>query len=89
MTHVIDRTGQPEKYNVTKLQASIRAACLSVRTPIGEADLTAERVCREIADWLETKAEITANDLRRKAALPLQIYNPEAAYVYAELNNLT
>lgn len=71
-----------EPFDERKLYASIYAACLSVRTPSGEAELTAEQVCRDLLPWLLKKEEVTSADIRRKATEHLHIYNPHAAYMY-------
>lgn len=82
-THIVKRTpGHSEFYDERKLYASIYAACLSVRTPVGEAELTAARLCSDILPWLNTKAEITSGDIRRRAANHLKVYNPDAAFLY-------
>ena len=81
--HIVKRTpGHNEAYDERKLYASVYASCLSVRTPVGEAELTAERICKDIDPWLDGKAEITSADIRRKAAVHLAVYNPHAAYIY-------
>jgi transcriptional regulator NrdR family protein len=82
-THIVKRSpNYTEPYDERKLYASVYAACLCVRTPAGEAELTAERVCLEVAPWVASKTEITSKDIRHKAANALQIYNPDAAYMY-------
>lgn len=82
-THIVKRTpNYTEPYDERKLYASVYAACLCVRTPAGEAELTADRICRIIEPWVAGKAEITSRDIRRKAAQALQVYNPDAAYMY-------
>lgn len=75
-------TSHTEPYDERKLYASIYAACLSVRTPAGEAELTANKVCGDIQPWLNTKKEITSLDIRHRAAEHLKLYNPDAAYMY-------
>lgn len=81
---IVKREGRrpSESFNRDKLHASVRAACLSVRTPDGEAELIAEKVCDTLVIWLQTKPEVTSNDLRRKAAQTLDTFHPEAAYLY-------
>lgn len=74
--------GHTEPYDERKLYASIYAVCLSVRAPQGEAELTADRVCKDFKPWLINKPEVTSADIRRKAAEHLNIYNPNAAYLY-------
>lgn len=74
--------GHSEPYDERKLYASVYAACLCIRTPAGEAELTAARICQDIAPWLAKKTEVTSFDIRRKAAEHLHVYNPDAAYMY-------
>ena len=73
-----------ESFDPNKLHASIRAACLSVRTPEGEADMTALAVTDCVMLWLETRPEVTSHDLRRVASKHLTVYHPEAAYFYEQ-----
>ena len=81
--HIVKRApGHSESYDERKLYASIYASCLSVRTPEGEAELTADRVCRDIDPWISNKQEVTSGDIRRKAAEHLTVYNAHAAYMY-------
>ena len=81
---IIKRDGKraSEDFSYDKLHASIQAACLSVRTPEGEAELIGHKVASELKKWLEQKPEVTSSDLRRKAAQTLEILHPEAAYLY-------
>lgn len=82
-THIVKRSpGHAEPYDERKLYASVYAACLSVRTPPGEAELTAAKICQDIAPWLHTKPEITSLDIRSRAYEHFKIYNPDAAYMY-------
>jgi len=82
-TTIVKRnTGHTEPYDERKLYASIYASCLSVRTPTGEAELTAEHVLRDIKPWLDKKLEVTSGDIRTHAANHLSVYNPHAAYMY-------
>jgi len=75
--------GHSEPYDERKLYASVYAACLSLRTPAGEAELTANKVCQDIQPWLQNKAEVTSTDIRHQATEHLKLYNPDAAYMYA------
>lgn len=81
---VVKRSGarQSETFDREKLHASVRAACLSVRSPEGEAEMTANNVCDAVVIWLDTKPEVTSADLRRKAAEILEKHHPEASYLY-------
>ncbi|MEO5950558.1 MAG: hypothetical protein ABIQ04_03865 [Candidatus Saccharimonadales bacterium] len=71
-----------ESFQREKLHASIRAACLSVRSPVGSAETTANNVCDAVIIWLDTKPEVTSNDLRRIASQHLEKFHPDAAYLY-------
>jgi transcriptional regulator NrdR family protein len=84
--NVIKRGGRrpSEQFDRDKLHGSVRAACLSVRSPEGEADLTARTVCDSVIRWCDAKLEVTSSDLRRKAADALHILHPEAAYLYKQ-----
>ena len=81
---VVKRGGHrpSEAFNADKLQRSIYAACLSVRTPAGEAESAAGHVTRHIIIWLQNRPVVTSRDLRHLASLHLERYHPEAAYFY-------
>lgn len=81
-TFVINNRQDSEPFDPLKLHSSIVAACLSVRSPEGEAHSTAQLVCRGVIDWLAGKDEVTARDIRRTASKHLETYHPEAAYMY-------
>ncbi|MBL8158975.1 hypothetical protein JNJ66_00800 [Candidatus Saccharibacteria bacterium] len=74
--------GHREPYDERKLYASIYASCLAVRAPVGSAEITAERICSLLKDWLAERHEVTAADIRRVAADHLTVYHPDAAYLY-------
>lgn len=71
-----------ESFTREKLHASIRAACLSVRSPVGSAEKTAGDVCDAVIVWLDTKPEVTSADIRRIASQHLETFHPDAAYLY-------
>lgn len=71
-----------QAFSQEKLHNSIRSACLSVRTPEGEANTTADRVTHAVILWLANKPVVTSNDLRRIASAHLSRYQPDAAYLY-------
>ena len=82
MKHIVKRHGHTEPYDPKKLYASIYASCLSVSATHGEAELVADRVLKDIASWLEPKTEVTSHDIRIQAAKHLEVYNPDASYIY-------
>tara|TARA_B100001245_G_scaffold155221_1_gene116383 strand:+ start:7145 stop:7429 length:285 start_codon:yes stop_codon:yes gene_type:complete len=73
---------KPMTYDSEKLARSINSACLSVRTPEGEAASTASHVARIVSLWVNSKPAITTHDIRRLVAQHLQRYHPDAAYYY-------
>lgn len=81
---IIKRQGErpSEDFDPRKLHASVLAACLSVRTPEGQADATANAVCDAVVEWLAEKPEVTSDDIRRKATEALASLHPDAAYLY-------
>ncbi len=81
---VVKRSGRrpTEQFSRDKLHQSIRSACLSVRSPEGEAESTAALVTGAVVVWVESKPAVTSHDLRRLAAAHLERYHPEAAYLY-------
>lgn len=81
---IIKRAGQrgSEPFREHKLHTSIVAACLSVRSPEGEAEKIASNVTLHVIDWLKQKPEVTSEDIRRKASEALHTLHPEAAYLY-------
>lgn len=81
---IVKRSGhrQTESFDADKLLHSIRAACLSVRSPEGEAESAATNVTNAVIVWLDAKPTVTSHDIRRLASAHLQRYHPEAAYLY-------
>ena len=87
---IIKRSGHrpSEPFDREKLQHSIRAACLSVRSPEGEAESTASLVADAVIVWITTKPAVTSHDLRRLAGSQLEQYHPEAAYFYQQYRTI-
>lgn len=81
-TTIVKIHGQVEPYDEHKIYASMYAACLSVHTPLGEAEVTAKHVVKGLRPWLADKSEVTSHDIRLKATKLLNTYNPNAAYLY-------
>lgn len=81
---IVKRNGKrdSERFSDEKLHASILAACLSVRTPVGQAENIARAVSQSVIAWLESKPEVTSQDLRRIASKHLTVHHPDAAYMY-------
>ncbi len=81
---VVKRSGRrpTEAFDADKLLDSILSACLSVRTPEGEAESTAHNVAHIVTLWVNDKPAVTSHDIRRLTSSHLHRYHPEAAYIY-------
>ncbi len=81
---VIKQRGQrpSEQFDAVKLQASIEAACLSVRAPQGAACDIATGVCDQVSSWAANKPAVTSHDIRRIASQALAVFHDDAAYLY-------
>lgn len=75
-----------EAFDPVKLHGSVLEACFSVRAFEGEAHAVAERVCKDVIDWIIDKTEVTSNDIRRIASEYLELYHSDAAYFYDQHN---
>ncbi len=84
LTHVVKNSHHrhPEPFSREKLHSSIVAACLSTGAPTGHSESIARRVVDEVLVWLESRPEVTSNDLRRVASQALRTYHPDASYLY-------
>lgn len=81
---IVKRGRRPsERFDRNKLRRSLVAACLSVRTPTGQAEDIADKACDGVIIWLSDRPVVTSADLRRKAADSLRTHHPEAAYLYS------
>jgi transcriptional regulator NrdR family protein len=82
--HIVKQKGkrEAEPFSTKKLHSSVQAACLSVRTPEGEAELIARRVVDAVIGWSTGRAAVTSEDVRRIASRGLELFHPEAAYLY-------
>ncbi len=88
MKHVVKRRGHTEGFDDKKLYASIYSACLVVRETPEASELVAEKVTKDITDWIANKPEVTSADIRRHAAEFLHVYNADAAYSYMHYRTL-
>lgn len=81
---IVKRGGRrpSEEFSAEKLHHSIVAACLSDRTPDGDAEAIARHVCLQVIAWCSQKGEITSSDVRLMASRVLERFHPEAAYLY-------
>lgn len=83
-TLVVKNNGRrpSEEFSRTKLHHSIVAACLAVRSSVGQAEHVGKIVTDEVITWLNNKPEVTSADIRKIAGEHLKRYSPDAAYLY-------
>lgn len=86
--YIVKRAGHTETYDERKLYAAIYSACLAVREAEPTAELIADKVCKEISQWLGKKHEVTSHDIRSHAAIHLAAYNDDAAWMYRHHRNI-
>lgn len=88
MKHVVKRKGHKEEFDERKIYASIYTACLSVRTPQGEAELVAEKVVDQVKQQIHDKPSVEGHEIRTIAHDYLTTLNPDAAYMYKHHDGL-
>lgn len=71
-----------QEFDREKLHKSIVSACLGTGAPTGHAESIARRTVDEVMTWLESRPEVTSNDIRRVTARALKTYHPDASYLY-------
>ena len=83
-TLVVKRHGHraSEIFSRSKLHASVVLACKSIRTPDGQADITATQVVEAVVTWCQDHREITSADIRHQAGIVLERLHDEAGYIY-------
>lgn len=83
MVNVIKRGKRPdEPFDIKKLSASLRAACLSAKSPEGLASDLADATAKSVLGWTARKSDITTTDIRAQASKFLAKNHPDAAYLY-------
>lgn len=55
---------------------------MSVQSPEGEAETIAKRVVDAVVSWSVGRSAVTSDDVRRIASRGLELFHPEAAYLY-------
>ena len=86
-SYVVKNSGKKhkiEQFDRKILHNSIVKVCLSIYTPEGQAESTANKVCDKVIIWLKNHPEVTGHDIRLIATKQLQKYHPEAAYLYEQ-----
>lgn len=82
MTHIVKRRGHKQKFDESKLYASIYAACLSAHIDKEEAAAISNLVFREIKKWTDDKKEVTSDAIFKLVGEELKHLNKDAALMY-------
>lgn len=82
MTHIVKRRGHKQKFDESKLHASIYAACLSAHINKEEAAAISNLVVREIKKWIDNKKEVTSDAIFKLVGEELNHLNQDAALMY-------
>lgn len=82
MTHIVKRKGHKQKFDERKIYASVYAACLSTGIQKEEAEATANLVSRELKKWIESKEEVTSDEVFKNVSAELKHLNKDAALMY-------
>ncbi len=82
MSHIVKRAGHKEAYESRKVYASVYAALLSVRVQVGEAEVVADHVTKEVNAWITSRKEVTSHEICLQIHERLKSINPDAAYMY-------
>jgi len=89
MTTIVKRKGHSENYDSRKVYASAYAACLTVHMHHGEAELVADKVSKDLDEWLKSKKEVNSQDISNQVTLSLEKYNPDAAFMFKTHKDLS
>lgn len=84
MKHIVKRGNKTEVFDIKKIYASIYASCLSVHEPTQSAELIADKVTKDIINWLINKNEVSSREIRHQASKFLSEINPHAGYLYSQ-----
>lgn len=80
--HIVKRAGHEEPFDIKKIYGSVYAACAAVRMPMGECELTSDRVSKDVEKKLASKAMVHSHQIAKATNEYLKEYNPDAAYMY-------
>ncbi len=82
MTHIVKRRGHKEEYDERKAYASSYAACRNAHLPEKEAEYIAEKVTKDIENWIKDKGEVNSQQIFEEVTKSLAKYNKDASFMY-------
>ncbi|MEX0617170.1 MAG: ATP cone domain-containing protein [Candidatus Woykebacteria bacterium] len=82
MAHIVKRKGHKQEYDDRKVYASVYAACLNVHMKDQEAEGIADKVSKDINQWLKDKSEVDYREIFEQVTKSLSKYNGDASFMY-------
>lgn len=82
MTNIVKRRGHKEEYDERKVYASSYAACRNAHLPEKEAESIADKVTKDIENWIEDKDEVDSKQIFEEVTKSLAKYNEDASFMY-------
>ena len=79
---IVKRKGHQEEFDEKKVYASDYAACLVGSLKEKEAEKIAEKVTRQVKNWVSKKQIIGSKDIFRLVVSLLKNQNKEVAFLY-------
>lgn len=82
MTNIVKRRGHKEEYDERKAYASSYAACRNAHLSEKEAESIADKVTKDIENWIEDKDEVDSKQIFEEVTKSLAKYNKDASFMY-------
>lgn len=80
--HLVKRKGHIEPFDVKKVYASVYWAARSAHIFEQEAEKMAEQVSKNAVNWIQSKTNVSSDDIFQFVGVELAKLNHEAAYMY-------
>ncbi len=81
-THIVKRKGHTEEYDERKVYASSYAAVLNVHETQKVAEDIAEKVSKDVSNWIKDKKEVNSSQIFDEVTKSLAKYNKDASFMY-------
>ena len=81
-THIVKRKGHTEEYDERKVYASSHAAVLNVHETQKVAEDIAEKVSKDVSNWIKDKKEVNSSQIFDEVTKSLAKYNKDASFMY-------
>ena len=82
MAHIVKRKGHKEEYDEKKVYASAYAACKNAHLSDQEAESIADKVMKDVNDWVTGKTEVDYKQIFDQLTKSLAKHNEDASFLY-------